>query len=197
MNDDMSTESVEAALAMPQNQQQQVVASSLAPTMQQPASPASAADNPSMPNPMENKLSTLFNNAMKTVRQTIATKGSHVGMSPSGTQNPDAISRIVASLRGAPAEPTANVQANAGQPTTGAPAQTLPGAKTAPAPVAQMPQVTTFQLGGGRSSPAYEYGGNAILIDGDVDTNDPVAVRKYMDDTNNLIDMINSAYEEV
>ena len=51
--------------------------------------------------------------------------------------------------------------------------------------------------GGGAPLAGYDYNGTTVLLGDDIDVNDSVAVQKRMSETNDLIDMMNSAYEGV
>lgn len=90
---------------------------------------------------------------------------------PSGAPYGDGLSQLASSLGGAASEPAAS----------------------APTASPQMPPLKMV-ASGGMSMPAYEYGGNTILLGDGIDANDASAVQDYMNNTNRIIDMMNAAY---
>lgn len=90
---------------------------------------------------------------------------------PSGAPYGDGLSQLASSLGGAASAPAAS----------------------APTASPQMPPLKMV-ASGGTSMPAYEYGGNTILLGDGIDANDASAVQDYMNNTNRIIDMMNAAY---
>ena len=68
---------------------------------------------------------------------------------------------------------------------------------TSPQPAAPgvSPVVMLTPSNGGRAMPSYNYNGMNVLLGDDIDVNDMAAVQKRMAETNDLIDMMNGAYE--
>lgn len=59
----------------------------------------------------------------------------------------------------------------------------------------ELPSLRMVALsGGGGQIPAYDYNGMTVFLGDDIDTNDATAVRGRIDETNDLIDMMNEAY---
>lgn len=126
----------------------------------------SAAPEPNVGGPF----AALYEKAMAAVKGALK--------APSGAPYGDGLSQLASSLSGAASAPAAS-----------------PSAPAAPAPTAS-PQMPTLKMvaSGGTSIPAYEYGGNTILLGDGIDANDASAVQDYMNNTNRIIDMMNAAY---
>jgi len=118
-----------------------------------------------------------YQKALDTARAAVARRASGMlSPAPTSAQSPVATPTIASMPATAPT-------------TTPVPAPTAPSPTPTPAP-----QIKTVALGGGKSAPAYDYGGSTILIADGIDVNDPAAVQNYMTETNDLIDMMNEAY---
>ena len=82
------------------------------------------------------------------------------------------------------------------QPITPTPNAT-PGAQPAPVTPGLSPLVKMITpSGGGSQLPAYDRNGTTVFLGDDIDLNDTAAVQGRINETNDLIDMMNSAYEE-
>ena len=187
----LQTPSVEAALAAPQNQPTQNVADNVfglqsQTTMPQPQASTTAdsvfgGGTPVMPTlPAVRPAQTSATTPQKSsVQELLATARNlvqrHIGdIEAVNPQMASTIGRLYASPPTAP-QPT--------QP-------------TAPA-TSSMPKITMVApTGGGTPLAGYDYKGSRVLLGDGVDVNDAEAVQRRITENNELIDMIDSAYEE-
>ena len=169
--------SVEAALAAPQNAP--AAPSSLAP---QPASPETAAPPAAAPAPAPDQRSQILEGARRFVNEMMRGVRSGYGGAPQQPQQPQTLGDMLKGLvSGEGAAPSA--------PAPTSPAPTSPA--LSPSPVKMM-----TPLGGGRAFPTYDHNGMTVILGDDIDVNDAAAVQGRMSETNDLIDMMNNAYEE-
>ena len=203
----MNLQSVEAALAKPQNQPQQNALASLAPqqtngnvtppvtpfaTRQPDALAPLVPQMPAMNTGTNNSYGDLFAKALNAAKQALNTRRGDAqlpGAFPvpdGGTRFSDTVSRLTASLRGNAAT----------EPSVPPPPGTQTQAPPLQPPNASLPEIKMFApSGGGKAYPTYENAGRKIIIDSKVDINNTAAVQKWMDDTNRILDMMNSVYE--
>ena len=174
---DENLESVEAALSVPGRGMGEAQKSAPVQQVQQTPQPAptgQAAQMPAMKEAMARVKATLAGLNTGTLRFGGTQKGSFGGSS---------LSDLYKSLS-SPSAP------GAPQPQPATPPAVQP---TAPQqPVVKM----VAPAGGGKQLASYDHNGMSVLLGDDIDVNDAAAVQKRMDETNDLIDMMNSAYDE-
>lgn len=184
MLDDNNLDSVEAALAQPQNQP-------VAPAPTRPVAPTPQAANlagvaNTQPPASPSALAPRYQNALGIMRQAALAARRGIGsgdVAAAKTASNAALARLVDSLRANPSQ-----EAQPG-PGASAPPQ-LPAAPGA------IPVRMFSPAGGGRAVPSYERNGDTVLLGDDIDMNDGAAVQRRIAETNDLIDMMNNAYEE-
>ena len=114
---------------------------------------------------------------MSSVRSALA-QAKAGGAGSSLEQSGDLFTRFIDALSPKPSQPA--------MPTPAAAATDMPN---------ELPSLRMVALsGGGGQIPAYDYNGMTVFLGDDIDTNDATAVRGRIDETNDLIDMMNEAY---
>lgn len=182
MDENINLESVEAALALPQNQQ--AGASSLAP--QSASAETQGAGGVSSLAPTADPLASLApkrgGDAADMLRRAAIDGASQP--SPTQGQSGGAYQRLVTSLRGASAAPTDEA----------APVQQLPVQPVQPVPL--VPRITEAPSAFGRGAArGYDYGGVRVELPTGFNLSDPKAARDYMNVSNQIIDWINEDEE--
>lgn len=207
MPDENNLQSVEAVLAAPHNQPKQDV---LAPTSGGATAVADGVfgTTPAMPTPVADKKNDVADAVFGGAVETTSTP-TPLPLPAQNTQSQTrSVRQLLDAARGLVQRHLGDIEAVNPQMASAierlyAPRGQAPSTPQSPAtktPDPQMPQMPAITMvapsGGGAPLAGYDYKGSRVLLGDGIDVNDAEAVRARITENNELIDMIDSAYEE-